>query len=138
MQDPIIEVQDFHKTYGDFAAVKKISFSVHPGEIFGLLGPNGAGKTTTLESLEGLRKPTSGRMRVGGFDPAGNAGGLHNVIGVQLQTSGLPEGITPSNAMKLFCSYHGVEPRLDLLGRLGLGEKKNTPYHQLSTGQKRR
>lgn len=138
MPDPMIEVKDFQKRYGDFVAVNGISFSVEQGEIFGLLGPNGAGKTTTLESLEGLRKPDRGVLRVGGLDPVHQAGQLHNMIGVQLQTSGLPESISPANAMKLFCSYHNAAPRMDLLDRLGIAEKKNTQYHELSTGQKRR
>jgi ABC-2 type transport system ATP-binding protein len=60
------------------------------------------------------------------------------VIGVQLQTSGLPETITPNEAMKFFCAYHDLPPRYDLLERLGLGEKKNAQFHQLSTGQQRR
>ena len=63
MENPIIEVKDFRKTYGDFIAVDDISFEVNQGEIFGLLGPNGAGKTSTLESLEGLRSPNSGSLR---------------------------------------------------------------------------
>jgi ABC-2 type transport system ATP-binding protein len=138
MQDPIIEVKDFQKNYGDYAAVKGISFSVQRGEIFGLLGPNGAGKTSTLESLEGLRRPNGGEMRVSGLDPSRQAGRLHDLIGVQLQTSGLPETITPANAMKLFCGYHSIPPRTDLLARLGLDGMKNNQYHELSTGQKRR
>jgi len=60
MNDPVIEVKNFRKTYKDFVAVDNISFDVYRGEIFGLLGPNGAGKTSTLESLEGLRVPKSG------------------------------------------------------------------------------
>jgi len=60
MENPVIEVRDFRKTYGDFIAVDGISFEVNQSEIFGLLGPNGAGKTSTLESLEGLRSPNSG------------------------------------------------------------------------------
>jgi ABC-2 type transport system ATP-binding protein len=138
MQDPIVEVKDFQKKYGDFPAVRGISFSVERGEIFGLLGPNGAGKTSTLESLEGLRRPDGGMLRVAGLDPSRQASQLHNMIGVQLQTSGLPETISPANAMKVFCSYHSTPARMDLLTRLGLDEKKNTQYHELSTGQKRR
>ena len=52
MKEPIIEVRDFRKVYGDYAAVDRISFAVQPGEIFGLLGPNGAGKTTTIRVKE--------------------------------------------------------------------------------------
>ncbi|MFC2078793.1 ABC transporter ATP-binding protein [Candidatus Bipolaricaulota bacterium] len=138
MASPLIEVQDFRKTYGDVVAVDHISFDVKPGELFGLLGPNGAGKTTTLESLEGLRAPDSGFLRVAGVDPARDPRKLRNVIGVQLQTAGLPENITPDEAMNLFCAYHGVSPRFDLLERLGLAEKRKAQFHTLSTGQQRR
>jgi len=138
MGDPVIEVKDFRKTYGDFVAVDGISFEVQKGEIFGLLGPNGAGKTSTLESLEGLRAPSGGSVRVAGIDPTREPRKLHNVICVQLQSSGLPESITVNEAMRFFCAYHGVEPQYDLLDRLGLAEKRNAQYHQLSTGQQRR
>ena len=69
MTNTMIEVRDFRKAYGDFVAVDGISFTVNQGEIFGLLGPNGAGKTTTLESLEGIRSPDSGTLRVADVDP---------------------------------------------------------------------
>jgi ABC-2 type transport system ATP-binding protein len=138
MTDPVIQVSNFRKTYGDFVAVDDISFDVKQGEIFGLLGPNGAGKTSTLESLEGLRAPNGGMVRVAGIDPMREPRKLRNVIGVQLQSSGLPESITVEEAMKFFSAYHGVAPRHDLIDRLGLGEKKSAQYHQLSTGQQRR
>ena len=138
MDDYAIEVRDFRKTYGDFIAVDGISFDVKQGEIFGLLGPNGAGKTSTLESLEGLRSPDGGSLRVAGIDPAREPRKLRNVIGVQLQSGGLPEGITPDEVMKLFCAYHNVAPRFDLLERLGLNEKRKAQFAELSTGQQRR
>jgi len=106
MDDSVIEVRDFRKTYGDFVAVDGICFEVQRGEIFGLLGPNGAGKTSTLESLEGLRAPDGGSVQVAGVDPTRETRKLRNVIGVQLQTSGLPESITVDEAMKFFCAYH--------------------------------
>ncbi len=136
--DAVIQVMDFRKTYGDVIAVDGISFEVKQGEIFGLLGPNGAGKTSTLESLEGLRAPDGGSLRVAGVDPLSEPRKLRHVIGVQLQTSGLPESITVQEAMRFFSAYHGVDPRADLLDRLGLAEKLHAQYHQLSTGQKRR
>ena len=119
MKDSAIEVRDFRKTYGDFVAVDGISFDVNEGEIFGLLGPNGAGKTSTLECLEGLRIPNGGSLRVAGMDPARESRKLRNLIGVQLQSSGLPESMTPDEAMRFFCAYHDVAPRMDLLKRLG-------------------
>ena len=138
MNDPVIKVKDFRKIYGDFVAVDGISFDVQQGEIFGLLGPNGAGKTTTLESLEGIRAPDGGTLRVANVDPTREPRNLRNVIGVQLQSSGLPESITPDEAMKFFCAYHDVAPRFDLLERLGLKEKRNAQFYELSTGQQRR
>ncbi|HEC61960.1 MAG TPA: ABC transporter ATP-binding protein [bacterium] len=138
MADSEIIVKDFRKVYGDLVVVKGISFEVNRGEIFGLLGPNGAGKTSTLESLEGLRAPDGGSLLVAGVNPAREARKLRNVIGVQLQTSSLPESITADEAMKFFCAYHGVDPRHDLLDRLGLAEKRKAQYHKLSTGQQRR
>jgi ABC-2 type transport system ATP-binding protein len=138
MNDSIISVLDFSKTYGDFVAVEGISFDVHQGEIFGLLGPNGAGKTTTLESLEGIRSPDGGTLQVAGVDPTRESHKLGKLIGVQLQSSGLPDNITVDEAMKFFCAYHGVDPNYNLLDRLGLAEKRKSQYHQLSTGQKRR
>jgi ABC-2 type transport system ATP-binding protein len=138
MNGSVIEVKNFRKKYGDFTAVDDITFSVHQGEIFGLLGPNGAGKTSTLESLEGLRAPDGGTLRVADVDPAAEPRKLRNVIGVQLQSGGLPASITADEAMKLFCAYHGVAPRFDLLERLGMKDKRHVEFQGLSTGQQRR
>jgi len=138
MEEFMIEVHDFRKSYGDFVAVDVISFEVSRGEIYGLLGPNGAGKTSTLESLEGLRAPNGGTVRVAGVDPVREPRKLRSVIGVQLQSSGLPASITVKEAMKFFSAYHKVNPRYDLIERLALKEKMEAQYHQLSTGQQRR
>lgn len=138
MSEPIIKVKDFIKKYGKFTAVSGISFEVKKGEIFGLLGPNGAGKTSTLECLEGLRNADGGTMEIMGVDPCKQSGKLKDIIGVQLQSSGLPANITVREAMKFFSAYHGTAPRYDLLERLGLKEKMSTQYHMLSGGQQRR
>jgi ABC-2 type transport system ATP-binding protein len=138
MQDEVVSVKDFCKAYGEMKAVDGISFEVHKGEIFGLLGPNGAGKTTTLESLEGLRQPTSGSLNILGIDPTRQSNRLQNLIGVQLQASSLPGYMTSKEAMEFFCAYHKVSTRPDLLIRLGLGEKLNSQFSTLSTGLQRR
>jgi ABC-2 type transport system ATP-binding protein len=134
----VIEVTNFRKTYGRFVAVDDVSFTAQRGEIFGLLGPNGAGKTSTLETLEGLRPADSGTLRVAGIDPTREQHRLRHVIGVQLQSAGMPESMTPDEAMKFFCAYHAVAPRYDLLDRFGLTAKRKTQFHELSTGQQRR
>lgn len=138
MDEPVIQVEGLRKAYGDTVAVDGISFEVHRGEILGLLGPNGAGKTTTLECLEGLRQPDGGRMRVLGLDPRRETRRLWDRIGVQLQVSGLPANMCVQEAMQLFCAYHRVAPRPDLLVRLGLADKRRAQYAELSTGQQRR
>ncbi|MCX7029678.1 MAG: ABC transporter ATP-binding protein [Spirochaetes bacterium] len=138
MNEPMVRVREFHKRYGETVAAKDISFEVQRGEIFALLGPNGSGKTTTLESLEGLRRPDGGSLRIGDIDPARQPRRLRNLIGVQLQTSALPGAMTVEEAMRFFCAYHGVPARDDLVERLGLAEKRRTQYGQLSVGQQRR
>ena len=138
MNDSFIKVRDFRKVYGDFVAVDGISFEVQRGEIFGLLGPNGAGKTSTLESLEGLRAPDGGSLQVMGVDPARESRKLRNLIGVQLQNSGLPDSMHVDEAMRFFAAYHGVAPSYHLLERLGLSEKMSAQYYTLSAGLQRR
>jgi len=138
MNDWAMEVRNLRKTYGGTAAVDDISFEVARGEIFGLLGPNGAGKTTTLESLEGIRKPDGGTLRILGVDPVAEPGRLRDLIGVQLQTSALPADMTPAEAMRFFCAYHRVGENRALLDRLGLAEKRDSRYGALSVGQQRR
>jgi len=138
MEESVLTVKGFRKTYGNFVAVDGISFEVCRGEIFGLLGPNGAGKTSTLECLEGLRRPDGGTMSIMGVNPGRESRQLRSLIGVQLQTSGLPPNMRVDEAMRFFCAYHGVAPRYDLLQRLGLQEKARSQYAELSTGQQRR
>jgi ABC-2 type transport system ATP-binding protein len=136
--EAVIKLSNFTKCYESFKAVDGISFEVKKGEIFGLLGPNGAGKTSTLECLEGLRTPDGGTIDILGVNPAKDNGRLKNLIGVQLQSSGLPLTITAKEAMQLFSSYHHIKPRYDLLKRIGLWEKRNTQYYALSGGGQRR
>jgi ABC-2 type transport system ATP-binding protein len=88
--------------------------------------------------MEGLRKPSSGSIQIAGINPWNEPHKLRNLIGVQLQSAGLPESITPVEAMRIFCAYHGISPRYDLLKQMGLVEKQNTQYYELSGGQQRR
>ena len=138
MNDTVIQVKDFRKVYGDLVAVDGIEFQVKRGEIFGLLGPNGAGKTTILEVLEGLRSSDGGTLRVMGIDPTREWRKLRNLIGVQLQSSGLPDIMRVDEALRFFSAYHGLGPQYDLLERLGLSEKMDAQYRMLSTGLQRR
>jgi len=138
MNDTVIKVTDLRKVYGELVAVDGIDFEVRRGEIFGLLGPNGAGKTTILEVLEGLRSSDGGVLRVMGIDPTSEWPKLRNLIGVQLQSSGLPDIMRVDEALKFFSAYHSVSPPYALLERLGLSEKMDAQYQMLSTGLQRR
>jgi len=137
--DAVIQVKNLQKKYGEFKAVKDISFEVIEGEIFGLLGPNGAGKTTTVECLQGLRQYDGGKASVLGFDPSTQAESLRRRIGSQLQESALPDRIKVWEALDLFAS---VTPEaLDwqvLLEEWGLAEKFKSTFASLSGGQRQR
>src|SRR5699024_8136046 len=92
--EPVVVVRDLCQKYGDFEAVKGISFEIHPGELFALLGTNGAGKTTTVDTLEGFRRPSSGRVRVFGQDTYNNPSGVRESVDAVLPGSGLMEDRT--------------------------------------------
>ena len=136
---PAITVRGLRKCYGDFEAVKDISFEVAQGEVFGLLGPNGAGKTTTVEILEGLRPRTAGEVRVLGFDPASETMAVKDRIGVSLQATNLPDKIRVLEAAELFAAFYSRRTGIEaLLHRLQLWDKRTAFYSTLSGGQKQR
>ncbi len=135
----VVSVEHLKVRYGDTAAVDDISLTINRGEIFGLLGPNGAGKTTTVECIGGLRKPDSGTVSVLGLNVRADAKELHERVGIQLQTSELPDKIYVREALDLFASFYPnpVEPD-ELLHQLGLEDKAQTRYVNLSGGQRQR
>ncbi|MEN9298985.1 MAG: hypothetical protein RLZZ429_1298 [Bacteroidota bacterium] len=139
MSQPIIKVTDLHKKYGDFEAVKGLSFEVLRGEIFGLLGPNGAGKSTTLEIIETLREKTSGKIWVDGFDLDKDPNEIKKIIGVQLQTSGYYPGLNLVELLQLFAGLYNrsIDP-LTLLDTVNLRDKAKAKFKDLSGGQKQR
>lgn len=135
----IIEVKDLVKQYGDFTAVKGISFDVYENEIFGLLGPNGAGKSTTLEIIETLRDKTSGQVIVDGMDLDKDPEGIKKVIGVQLQSSGYYPGLNLMELIDLFCGlYNQQADAKELLKLFNLEDKAKAKFKELSGGQKQR
>ncbi|MES2426908.1 MAG: ABC transporter ATP-binding protein [Bacteroidota bacterium] len=138
-KQPIITVKDLVKNYGDFNAVKGISFEVYEGEIFGLLGPNGAGKTTTLEIIETLREKTSGQITVDGFNIDTDAASIKKRIGVQLQAAGYYPNLNLSELIELFSGLYGIERSpLEMLEKVALTDKAKAKYKELSGGQKQR
>jgi len=137
--DAAIVVENFTKKYGSNRVVDELDFTVQRGEIFALLGPNGAGKTTTIETLEGYRKPDTGRVRVLGLDPIRESQALKPQIGVMLQQDGLYSGLTSHEVLHLFAGYYRQPQNIEsLLERVGLNSASKTRCRRLSGGQKRR
>ena len=135
----IITVKDLIKNYGNFSAVKGISFDVYEGEIFGLLGPNGAGKSTTLEIIETLRQKTSGEITVCGMNLDKEPENIKKLIGVQLQSSGYYPGLSLIQLIQLFAGLYNeyINP-LELLQLVNLTDKAKNKFKDLSGGQKQR
>ncbi len=164
MTNEIISVKNLVKKYGNFEAVKGISFDVYEGEIFGLLGPNGAGKSTTLEIMESLRIKTSGEVIVDGLDLDYRSDDIKKIIGVQLQTSGYYPALKLTELITLFSGLYNTsvdalamlrlvnltiseqeaeklkDPGLDKKERRRLldKDKANAKFKELSGGQKQR
>lgn len=135
----IISVKDLSKNYGEFKAVKNISFDVFEGAIFGLLGPNGAGKSTTLEIMETLRTKTSGQVLVDGFDLDKDPNEIKKIIGVQLQTSGFYPNLNLVELVRLFAGlYNKVVDPMELLKKVNLQDKAKNKAKELSGGQRQR
>jgi ABC-2 type transport system ATP-binding protein len=135
----VIEVDELSVVYGRLRAVNAVSFAVDAGEVLALLGPNGAGKTTTVETLEGYRHATSGRVRVLGLDPVADHDELVRHIGVMLQAGGIYPGIRPLEVLDLFASYYDdADDPSSLLDRVGLAHRRTSTFRRLSGGEQQR
>jgi ABC-type Fe3+/spermidine/putrescine transport system ATPase subunit len=104
--DTVVSVQDLRVRYGATVAVDGISLNIRRGEIFGILGPNGAGKTTTVECIGGLRTPDEGTISVLGLDARDDRDELRQRVGIQLQSSGLPDKLRVGEALELFAAFY--------------------------------
>ena len=133
----ILTLEDVSKRYGDFEAVKNLSFSVEKGSICGFLGPNGAGKTSTIRMILGLARPTTGSIMVLGADDGRK---VRDRIGFLPEERGLYRKMTPVDAVAYFAGLKGVptsEGRRRaraMLEAQGLGEALNRPMKALSKG----
>lgn len=136
----LLVCENLVKVYpGGKRAVDGVSFAVDPAEIVGLLGPNGAGKTTTMECAQGLRRPDAGDVSILGLDPFRDPAEVRRRIGVQHQDAQLQKRIRVWEAVDLWASlYPSIVDTDELLGRLGLDEKRNARFMTLSGGQKQR
>ncbi|OII60339.1 ABC transporter ATP-binding protein [Streptomyces sp. CC77] len=138
--DHAIRAEDLRRSYrGGFEAVSGITFSVQYGEIFALLGTNGAGKTSTVELLEGLARPTGGRVRVLGRDPYRERALVRPRTGVMLQEGGFPSDLTVTETLRMWggCTS-GARPAGEALEMVGLASRARVRVKQLSGGERRR
>ena len=135
-----LTVTGLSRRHGAVQAVDGIGFDVAAGEVFGLLGPNGAGKTTAIECVLGLVRPDAGSITVCGIDAlAAQPRAARAKTGAVLQATGLPDKITPREALEVFGAFYPEPSKTQtLLDRFGLREKQDARYDTLSGGQKQR
>ncbi|WP_229068545.1 ABC transporter ATP-binding protein [Actinoplanes sp. DH11] len=134
----VIDVDRLNISYGDFHAVKDLSFRVEQGELYALLGTNGAGKTSALEAVEGHRRVSSGTVRVFGEKPADRRAVRHR-MGIMLQESGFSADLTVAESVRLIGRLSGRSDSVDrVLGTVDLNRKADVRVGQLSGGEKRR
>jgi ABC-2 type transport system ATP-binding protein len=140
----ILEVKDLVKKYGDFTAVKGVSFDIQEGEIFSLLGPNGAGKTTTISVLSTLYAPTSGEATIGGHSVTKEPMAVRNLIGVVPQELALYDDLSALENLIFWGQMYGLsgktlKARVDeVLEQIGLTDKARNRIKTYSGGMKRR
>ena len=139
-----ITVDNLVKRYGDFEAVKGVSFAVGQAEVFGFLGPNGAGKSTTIGMLCTLTKPTSGHAEVAGHDIVSERDDVRRNIGLVFQDPTLDGYLTAMQNLQLHAELYGVESRLvkprakQVLQMVGLWDRRDGTVNTFSGGMRRR
>lgn len=143
-QNKIIEVKNLVKKFGNFVANDKLTFDVFKGEIFGFLGANGAGKTTAMKILCGLSKPTSGEVKVAGFDVYRQTDEIKKRIGYMSQRFSLYEDLSVYENIRFYAGIYGltklqiIERSDKLLEKLGLSEMRKSLLKSLPLGWKQK
>ena len=141
---PILQVHELSKQYGDFAAVKGVSFEIQEGEILSLLGPNGAGKTTTISMLSCLLRPSSGDATIAGCSVRKNPQAVKRLIGVIPQDIALYPTLSARENLHFWGQLYGLRGterrrRVDeVLELVGLRERAKQRIEKYSGGMKRR
>jgi ABC-2 type transport system ATP-binding protein len=144
MDEHTVVVENLTKRFGDFTAVDQVTFSVQRGEVYGWLGPNGAGKTTTIRMLLGLLKPTGGRARVLGYDPATQAKAMQAHVGYMSQLFTLYNDLTATENIRFYGQAYGLDRRElrrrrdEIIDMAGLRGRERELTANLSGGWKQR
>jgi ABC-2 type transport system ATP-binding protein len=138
--EPVIHVQDVHKSFKSVHAVQGVSLRIERGQFVALLGPNGAGKTTLVEMIEGIQKPDRGEIKILGKKWKGNEDDLHRSIGLSLQETRFIDKLSVAETLELFASFYDLDQGrvLEIIGTVGLEEKKKSYTVNLSSGQRQR
>ncbi|MDD5050142.1 MAG: ATP-binding cassette domain-containing protein [Candidatus Pacebacteria bacterium] len=140
----MIEVKNLVKKFGNFTAVKNVSFEVKKGEIFAFLGPNGAGKSTTIKMLTTLLHPTEGTIRIDGNNPVTQANQVRHAFGIVFQDPSLDDELTAWENMEFHGVLYGMPKKLrrqridELMAFVELTDRKDSLVKQFSGGMKRR
>jgi ABC-2 type transport system ATP-binding protein len=139
MSNPVVQVRDLSKRFGDFTAVDQISFDIRPGEILGLLGPNGAGKTTTIQMLLGLITPTAGSIHMFGRDLATHREEILQQVNFSSTYISMPWSLTVEENLWVVARLYGLTniPRRidDIIKKLEMEEFRRKLTRKLSSGQ---
>lgn len=144
MANTILEASGLVKKYGDFVAVKDVSFTMQEGEVFGLLGPNGAGKSTTISMLTCLFPPSGGEMRIYGHDVVKDADKVKKLIGVVPQDIALYPTLSARDNLRFFGEMYGLKGRAlkerteTVLAYVAMTERAKDAIKTYSGGMKRR
>ncbi len=144
MSAPLIEISGLTKQFGSVEALNGLDFWVMPGEVYGLLGPNGAGKTTTIKIITGLIEPTSGWVKVGGFDPVQNPIEVKSRIGYIAEKPILYESLSPRDFLEFVASIRKTDQNrtnylvTELANAFDMAKYFDAPIATLSMGMKQK
>lgn len=142
--DSAIEITDLHKNFGEIIAISGLSFNVKPREIYGLIGPNGAGKTTTLRIMATLISPTSGSVKIFGFDVVRQPQEVRGLISYLPEEAGAYRNLSGREYLRFMASFFAkekddVEGMVEEAGQIsGLGDRLGDKVKTYSKGMNRR
>lgn len=142
MVEPVVQVENLTKFFKTLKAVDNLSFDIYPAEILGLVGPNGAGKTTTIHMLLGLTVPTSGRIRVFGFESEKNREKILQRSNFSSTYVSMPYSLTVRESLRVFAQLYQVKGKEEkiqsLLKLFEMVDIRDKQVRQLSSGQQTR
>ncbi len=142
--EPLIETYGLIKKFGSVQALTDLNLRIMPGEIYGLLGPNGAGKTTTIKTILGLLEPTSGWIKVAGFDPVKQPIEVKSKIGYVAENPVIYDSLSPRDFLEFVASIRKIDQRVNgemvtrLADAFSMGQYFDSPIATFSLGMKQK